>query len=173
MQCRRKKETRCFKHNAGCTMQAVTTNVYQVETNHCWRLKRAKFISSLSSSRSPTNHKLTVTVMLLLSTISVGGSSLHRTSMSDRYRIVSPSSRLVPSEGIGNVVINTAVSAEFCLISSLRIKCCARLGRSLKEREKLCVEYVDPASCSSLISGPPLYEPSSSGMERLTSPWPE
>lgn len=86
------------------------------------------------------SHKLTVTVILLLSTISVGGKSLHKTSISDKYRIVSPSSKLVPSDGIGNVVISTAVSFEFLRMSSFRMRCCARLGRSLKDREKLPVE---------------------------------
>lgn len=46
---------------------------------------------------------------------------------------LSASLRPVPSTGLGKVVKTTAVSSEFCRISSLRIRCCARHGRSLKE----------------------------------------
>lgn len=39
----------------------------------------------------------------------------------------------MPSIGLGSVVNTTAVSSLCVLINSLRIRCCARHGRSLKE----------------------------------------
>src|SRR5690606_38100535 len=41
--------------------------------------------------------------------------------------------RYVPLDGLGRVVKTTAVSCEFCRMSSLRIRCCALDGRSLNE----------------------------------------
>lgn len=117
------------------------------------------------------SQRLTVTVILLLSTINVGGSSLHSTSMSERYCIVASSSRLVPSDGIGRVLNRIAVSCEFCLISSFRIRCWARLGRSLKDKAKPCVAYDEPPSSSLRAAWSVLYEWRSSGMLSAKSPW--
>ena len=71
--------------------------------------------------------------MLLLCTNKHGGRPPYSTSKLLTYPRLSPSLRNVPSLGAGSVVRITAVSSLFCAISSLRIRCCARDGRVLKE----------------------------------------
>ena len=90
------------------------------------------------------NHKLIVTVILLLCTIKTGGHPLQSTSKSLKYPALASALLLVPSSGLGNVVNITAVSLLCRLISSFRIKCWARHGKSLKDNGRAWVEYVDP-----------------------------
>lgn len=79
------------------------------------------------------DYKFIVTVMLLLWTNRHGGKSCHSTSRSLRYDSLSACSCDVPSTGDGKVVKITAVSLLCCTINSFKIKCCARLGRSLND----------------------------------------
>lgn len=78
-------------------------------------------------------YRFIVTVMLLLCTSKLGGNPCHNTSRSLRYDSLASSLSDVPSPGDGSVVNITADSALCWVISSLSIRCCARLGRSLKD----------------------------------------
>lgn len=80
------------------------------------------------------DYRFIVTVILLLCTSRQGGRSRHSTSMSLTYASLPASSAQVPSIGDGSVVNITAVFSPLCrTISSFRIRCCARQGRSLKD----------------------------------------
>lgn len=71
--------------------------------------------------------------MLLLWTNKHGGRPCHSTSRSLKYDAQSCSLCDVPSTGDGRVVNITAVSLLCWTINSFKIKCCARLGRSLND----------------------------------------
>jgi hypothetical protein len=79
------------------------------------------------------DYKFIVTVILLLCTNKQGGNPLHNTFISLTYASLAALSRHVPSIGEGKVVKMTAVSRLWRVMSSLRIRCWARQGRSLKE----------------------------------------
>src|SRR5216117_899552 len=79
-------------------------------------------------------YRFIVTVILLLCTNRQGGRPSHRTSRSLTYASLAASSRHVPSMGDGNVVKITAVFWLCAIISSFRIICWARHGRSLKDK---------------------------------------
>ena len=83
---------------------------------------------------SSRTQRFIVTVTLLLCTNSTGGKPLHSKSRSSTYRTLSSSSPPAPRAGLGSVVNTTAVREPACArISSFRIMCCAREGRSLNE----------------------------------------
>ena len=81
-----------------------------------------------------------VTVILLLCTSNTGGNPCVSTSRSLIYLTLSASLSAVPASGLGSVVNSTAVSSDCDRISSLRIRCCARHGRSLNESGIACCE---------------------------------
>jgi hypothetical protein len=85
-------------------------------------------------------HKFIVTVILLLCTNNTGGKPCVSTSKSLIYFTLSASLSAVPASGLGSVVNTTAVSSDCDRISSFRIRCCARHGRSLNESGIACVE---------------------------------
>jgi hypothetical protein len=86
----------------------------------------------------PPSYKFIVTVIELECTNSTGGSPWHNTSRSLMYLTLSVSLSQVPSIGLGRVVKTTAVSSDCWRMSSFRIRCCARQGRSLKESGIAC-----------------------------------
>lgn len=90
------------------------------------------YVQNSRKSRAP-DHKFIVTVMLLLCTSRHGGRPCHSTSRSLRKDALSSALSEVPSTGDGRVVKITAVSLLCWVMSSFKIKCCARLGRSLKD----------------------------------------
>ena len=78
-------------------------------------------------------YRFIVTVMLLLWTNKDGGRPCHSTSRSLKYDAQFCSLCDVPCTGDGRVVNSTAVALLCWTINSFKIKCCARLGRSLND----------------------------------------
>ena len=93
------------------------------------------------------HHRFIVTVILLLCTSKQGGKPCQKISRSLKYEALAVSFCAVPSDGDGSVVKITAVSSLCLTISSFRIRCCARLGKSLNEKgTDACCGYPDAAA---------------------------
>lgn len=112
--------------------EGTTQSVYRLYTSI--KTRRRYSNRKRKEKKTKKNHRFIVTVTLLLCTNKHGGRPSHSTSRSLTYDSLADSSRHTPSVGVGKVVNTTAVFSLWDLISSLRIRCWARHGRSLNDK---------------------------------------